>query len=108
MDESYSTHGRDVRCAVIRMSDRVVHSAVAQRIFVKFLTNGNVKPAEILMRLRSQFGDETLSRTPVYDWSKSFKESQTEVENVRRLTLLQGKIQSAFFGTLKASYSSIF
>jgi hypothetical protein len=33
------------------MSEQVVPSAVAQRIVVKFLTNENVKPAEILMRL---------------------------------------------------------
>jgi hypothetical protein len=38
-----------------------------------------VKPAEILMRLRSQFVDGTLSRTPVFDWSKSFKEGGTVV-----------------------------
>jgi hypothetical protein len=48
------------------MSEQVVPSAVAQRIVVKFLTNENVKPAEILMRLRAQFGDETLSRTQMY------------------------------------------
>jgi len=54
--------------------DQVVPSAVVQLIIVKFLTNKNVKPFEILMRLRTQFSDETLSRTQVYDWSKSFKE----------------------------------
>jgi glucan biosynthesis protein len=59
---------------VITMSEQVVPSAVAQRIMVKFVTNENVKPAEILMRLRAQFGDETLSRTLVYYWSKSFRE----------------------------------
>jgi hypothetical protein len=60
----------------------VVPSAVAQRITVKFLFNENVKPAEILTRLRAQFGDETLSRSQKYDWSKLFKEGRTEVENV--------------------------
>jgi hypothetical protein len=60
--------------AVITMSEQVVPSAVAQCIIVTFLTNENVKPAEILMRLRAQFGDETLSRTQMYDWSKSFDE----------------------------------
>jgi hypothetical protein len=56
------------------MSEQVVLSAVAQRIIIKFLTNEIVKPPEILMRLRAQFGDETLSRIQVQDWSKSFKE----------------------------------
>jgi len=44
---------------LIKMSEQVVPSAVVQRI-VKFLTNENVKHAEIMMRLRAQFCDETL------------------------------------------------
>jgi len=87
---------------------QVVHSAVAKRSTVKFLTKENVKPADILMRLRAQFGNETFSRTQVYDCSKSFKEGRTKVENMGRLHLLQGKLWPAFFGNLKASYSSIF
>jgi hypothetical protein len=51
----------------------VVPSAVVQHITVKFPTNENVKPAKILMRLGAQLGDETLSRTQVYDRSKSLK-----------------------------------
>jgi hypothetical protein len=51
------------------MSEQVVPLTVAQRIIVKFLTNENVKLAEILMTFRAQFGDETLSRTQVYDCS---------------------------------------
>jgi hypothetical protein len=39
------------------MREQVVPSAVAQCIIVKFLTNENVKPAEILIKLREQFGD---------------------------------------------------
>jgi hypothetical protein len=85
----------------------VVHSAVAKRIIVKCVTNEKVKPAEILKRFRAQFGNETFSRTQVYDCSKSFKEGRTKVENMGRLHLLQGKLWSAFFGNLKASYSSI-
>jgi hypothetical protein len=56
-----------------------------------------VKPAEIPMRLRAQFGDEPLSRTQVYDWSNSFKEGRTEVENMRRLHLLQLKLWPEIF-----------
>jgi len=74
--------------AVITMSEQVVPSAVAQRIVVTFLTNENVKPGEILMRLRAQFGDETLSRTQMYDMSKSFNKGRKEVENMRRPHLL--------------------
>jgi hypothetical protein len=61
------------------MSEQVVPSTVAQRIIVKFLTNENVKLAEILMTFRAQFGDETLSRTQVYDWRMSFKEGRKQV-----------------------------
>jgi hypothetical protein len=63
-----------------------------------------VKPAEILMRLGAQFSDETFSRTQVCDWSKSFKEGWTEVENMLRLYLLQGTLWPARFGILQASY----
>jgi hypothetical protein len=56
-----------------------------------------VKPAQILIRLIAQFGDETLSRTQLYDWSKSLKEGRTEVEIMRRLHLLREKLWSAFF-----------
>jgi hypothetical protein len=51
------------------MSEQAVPSAVQQRIIVKYLPNKKVKAAEILKRLRAQFGDETLSLTQVYDFS---------------------------------------
>jgi hypothetical protein len=50
-----------------------VPSALVQHI-VKFLTNKIMNPARILEGLRAQFSDEMLSRTQVYDWSKSLKE----------------------------------
>jgi len=89
------------------VSEQAVPSAVAQCIIVKFLTNENVKSAYILMRHGAQSGKETLSRSQVYDWSKSFKEGRKEVENMRRLHLLQGKLWPKISGTLKATYSSI-
>jgi hypothetical protein len=60
------------RCVSVRttMSEQVVPSAAAQCTVVKFLTNEKVKLADILMRLRAQFGVETLSRTQLCDWSK--------------------------------------
>jgi hypothetical protein len=67
---------------VIMLSEQVVPSAVVQHIIVKFLTNENVKPAEVLTRFRAQFSDEMIPQIQVYDWSKSFKEGQTEVENM--------------------------
>jgi hypothetical protein len=57
-----------------------------------------VKLADILSRLRAQFGDETLSRTQVCDWRKSLKEGLIHVENMGKLHLLQGKLWPAFLG----------
>jgi len=45
------------------MSEQVVPLAVAQNITVKYLTDENVKSAEILIRFRHKPDNETLSRT---------------------------------------------
>jgi len=59
----------------------VVPSVGAQRIIAKFLTDEDVKLSEILTRL----GDETLSKTQVYEWSKSFeKRLDGEVKTCHR------------------------
>jgi hypothetical protein len=77
----------------ITVSEQVVYPAVAQLIIVTFLANENVKPPESLMGLRAQLGDETvLSRFQICEKSKSSKEGRTEVENMRRLHILQGKL----------------
>jgi hypothetical protein len=77
---------------VITTIVQVVPSVAGQRIIVTFPTNENLKPAEILRGLRKHFGDETLSRIQVCEWSKSFKEGGTKTKNIRRLHLLQGKL----------------
>jgi len=89
---------------VITISEQIVPSAVAQSIFVKFLTNENMKLSEIPKRSRAKFDDELIWRSQVYDWSKSFKADRTRIENMRRLYLLQGKLWPRFFCTRKASY----
>ncbi|KAJ8935093.1 hypothetical protein NQ318_005715 [Aromia moschata] len=40
-----------------------------------------VRPSEILTRLQAQFGDETLSKTQVYEWHKRFSAGRERVEN---------------------------
>jgi hypothetical protein len=67
---------------VITESEQVVPVAVVQCFIVKFMTNENMKPAEILMRFRAQFNDEILLRIQLYDCSNSFKEDETEAENM--------------------------
>jgi hypothetical protein len=86
------------------MSGHVVASVVTKPIIVEFLTNEDVKPAEFLLELRAEFDYGTLPRIRVYKYSKSFKEGRTEVENERRLYLLQGMLWQVFFGTLKDSH----
>jgi hypothetical protein len=56
---------------VITMRNQTAPSAVAQRIIVEFLTNENVKPAQILTRLGAQFDDEALLRTQVSHLKKA-------------------------------------
>lgn len=63
------------------MSEQEVVPTVAQRIIIKFLTNEGVKPSEIFVRLTTQFGDKTLSRSQVYDWVNKFKGGRETVEN---------------------------
>jgi hypothetical protein len=48
---------------MVVISEQVVPSGVQQLVIAQFLTSENVKRAEIMMRLKAQFGDETLSRT---------------------------------------------
>jgi hypothetical protein len=93
---------------LITLSEQVVPSGVMQCLIFKIITNKNLKRAEILERLREQFVDETLLRTRVYDWSKSFKEGRKKVENMRKLLFLQGQLWQASFWNLMASYLSIF
>jgi hypothetical protein len=68
--------------AVITMSEQVFPSAVALGITVTFVTKENVKPFEVLTRLRAQFGHETLWRIQMYLWSNSFKEGRTEFKDM--------------------------
>jgi hypothetical protein len=61
------------------------------------ITKKKVKPAEILRRLRTQFGDETLSGTQLYVWITLYKEDRTEVENVKT-TQFAGKVMASVLG----------
>jgi len=63
------------------MSEQQVRPSVAQRIIIKFLANEGVSATEILGRLRAQFGENTLSRTQVFDWHKKFRDGRSTVEN---------------------------
>ncbi|KAG5326632.1 GVQW3 protein, partial [Pseudoatta argentina] len=64
------------------MSEQQVPASVAQRVIIKFLTKKGVKPCAILTGLKVQYGDDTLSKTQVFDWAKKFKSGRESVENV--------------------------
>jgi len=78
------------------MSVQVVHSAVAQCIILKFLTNENVKPAELLKKIRAQFGVETTSRSQVYDWIKSLKKTEEWLKSCEHYTCCRGSYDQHF------------
>jgi hypothetical protein len=41
-----------------------------------------VKPAKILLRLKTKYGEEALSRASVYNWYNKFSEGRKEVSNI--------------------------
>ena len=57
------------------MSEQKVSVSVEQRIIIKFLTAEGAQPSEILQMLEKQFGEACLSRTRVFEWYKTFRES---------------------------------
>ena len=52
-----------------------------QRIIIKFLKKEGCKPSEICSRLKTQYGEKTLSNVSVYKWSSVFKKGRETVEN---------------------------
>jgi hypothetical protein len=63
------------------MASNPVTRSVEQRCINKFLIKEEVKPAEILRRLSSQYGEEILSRASVCNWCSSFCEGREQVAN---------------------------
>lgn len=58
-------------------------TSVAQQITINFLTWEEVRPSEILTRLRERIGAGTPSKTYMYVWHKGFCEGSEMVENQR-------------------------
>jgi hypothetical protein len=84
--------------AVILIFGQVVPPAVAQRIIIKLLTNENVKLTEILTRLRARFSDETLSKTQLYDWSKSFKDAKQRLKTCQDYAFCRERYGQSILG----------
>ena len=57
---------------------------VEQRINVKFLVRLGKTPTEALELLQEVYGDDAMSKTPLFEWHRRFKEGREEVENNHR------------------------
>ena len=70
-----------VQRPLIKMADNSVSSCMEQRVVMKFLVNKGIKPPDIYRRLQAQYGDETLSRSKIFEWCKRFKDGRTSVRD---------------------------
>ena len=55
--------------------------SVEQRINLKFRARLRKTPTEALKLLQEVYGDDTMSRTRLFEWHRSFKEGREEVED---------------------------
>jgi len=55
-----------------------------QQSVVRFLFSEGVKPIEIHCRMRIQYGDRSMSRTQVYEWTEKFKNGVISLEDSPR------------------------
>ena len=58
--------------------------ATEQRINLKFLVRLGKTPSDALGMLQEVYGDETMSRSRVFEWHKRFKEGHEDVEDNSR------------------------
>ena len=58
--------------------------SVEQRINLKFLVRLGKTPTEALQLLQEVYGDDTMSRTCLFEWHRKFKEGREEVEDDHR------------------------
>ena len=58
--------------------------SVEQRINLKFLVRLGKTPTEVLKLLQEVYGDDTMSRSCLFEWHRRFKEGRDEVEDDHR------------------------
>ena len=58
--------------------------SVEQRINLKFLVRLGKTPTKTLKLLQEVYGDNTISRTRLFDWHRRFKEEREEVKDDHR------------------------
>ena len=57
---------------------------IEQRINLKFLVKLNETPSKSFQTLPEVYGEEGMSRAPVFEWHKRFREGRTDVEDDER------------------------
>ena len=62
----------------------VQRMSVEQRIDLKFLVRLGKTPTQALKLLQEIYGDDTMSRTRLFEWHRRFKEGREEVEGDHR------------------------
>jgi len=58
--------------------------SVEQRINLKFLVRLGKTPTKALKLLQEVYGDDTMSKTRLFEWHRRFKEGKEEVEDDHR------------------------
>ena len=58
--------------------------SVEQRITLKFLVRLGKTPTEALKLLQEVYGDDTMSRTRVFDWLRRFKREERRCKVITR------------------------
>lgn len=64
-----------------KIARNCVSASTEQRVVMKFLVNEGVKPTDVYRRLQAQYGDETLSRSKIFEWCKRFKDGRMSVKD---------------------------
>ncbi|XP_052806600.1 protein GVQW3-like [Mya arenaria] len=55
-----------------------------QRVVIQFLQSLDVSPSKTLIQLKKSFGDQTLSRTAVFEWHRRFNEGRESTSDDER------------------------
>lgn len=64
------------------MAEGHAEAVMEQRIIMRFLVKEGVKPSEIYQRVTLQYGEETVSKSTLYEWCKQFKDGREVVADL--------------------------